>query len=83
MKRIITTIILLLSIYMLPWWITFFAVCFSFFLFDLYVEAVVVALFLDWLYAPDFYYFSGYHSAPIIALILCVFIPVIKKRLLI
>jgi hypothetical protein len=82
MKRITTTLILLLSVYMLPWWLTFFAVCVCFFFFDIFVEGVVVALILDWLYSPSFYYFPSYHPAPVIALILCIFVPIIKKRLL-
>ena len=68
---------------MLPWWLVFLCVCLSFIFFEVYVEGVVVALFLDWLYAPDFYYFSGFHFAPFIALILCILLPIIKKRLLI
>jgi len=73
---------LLLSIYLLPWWITFFALCVCFFFFDLFVEGVIVALILDWLYSPSFYYFPNLHFAPILALILCIFVPIIKKRLL-
>jgi hypothetical protein len=83
MKRITTTLILLLGVYMLPWWLTFFAVCVSFLFFDSYVEGVMIALALDWLYSPNFYYLPNFHIAPIIALILCIFVPIIKKRLLI
>ena len=82
MKRIVTTAFLLLSIYMLPWWMTFIAVCIAFAFFNMYVEGVIVAIVLDWLYAPNFIYFSGFHSVPILALILCIFVPIIKNRLL-
>ena len=82
MKRILTTIFLLLSIYNLPWWITFFCVCLAFLFFDIYIEGVVVALALDSLYSPNFFYFAGYHFAPALALVLCILVPIVKKRLL-
>jgi hypothetical protein len=83
MKRIITTLVLLLSIYLLPWWFTFLGAIIAIFFFNIFVEGVIVALILDWLYAPDFFYFAGYHPAPLLALVLCILVPIVKKRLLI
>jgi hypothetical protein len=67
----------------MPWWFTFLGAIIAIFFFDIFVEAVTVALILDWLYAPDFFYFAGYHFAPALTLVLCILVPIVKRRLLI
>ena len=83
MKRVFSIIFLFLSIYLLPWWLTFIFVCIAFLFFNLFVEGVIIALAIDALYSPNFYFFPNLHFASILAFMLFVFVPIIKKRLLI
>lgn len=83
MLRFIISICIAISLYVLPWWLTFIFACAGVLYFNLYIEGVILVLVLDWLYAPYFNFFPNLHVAPLFALFLCVIAPVIKKRLLV
>lgn len=83
MLRAITSLGLFLSIYLAPWWFTFIFLCIGILYFELYVEGVIAALFLDWLYMPYFHFFPGWHSVPVLAICIFIISPTIKHRLLV
>jgi len=52
MWRISADALLLVSVYLFPWWLTLFLLLSGIVIFRLYFEAVVAALLIDLLYAP-------------------------------
>ena len=65
-SRIITDIILLLSIFILPWWLSLFLIVLSFYVFKPFYEGLFFALAIDLIYsAPR----ELFHNLPIIFII--------------
>lgn len=60
MKRIIADIVLCIAVVSLPWWGTLIAVLAGMFIFDWFVEGLVIAFIFDTLYATPTVYFSGH-----------------------
>lgn len=57
MIRLLVDIILFLSIFIFPWWISLFLILFSIFVFDNFYEALFFAFFIDSAYSSNL--FSG------------------------
>ena len=79
LKRIITDVLLLVSLFVLPWWITLFVAFLLIFYFKLYFESIILAFFLDLLYSPI--NFSGVYLLTIFTIILFIIIEVLKNKL--
>ncbi|MFA6094737.1 MAG: hypothetical protein WC757_02510 [Candidatus Paceibacterota bacterium] len=60
MKRIIVDIILCIAAVFLPWWGTLIAVLACMFIFEWFIEGLILALIFDTLYGTPTVYFNGY-----------------------
>jgi len=80
LKRIIVDFFLLISLFILPPWITLVAAFFLIFYFNLYFEVVLLAFFFDLLYAPKDFVFGAY-LLTIFALVLFIILELFKKKI--
>lgn len=79
--RMSVTLLLLLSILFLPWWITASLSFLAMLYFDAYFEMLIVALIFDSLYSADVQKFAGYQFVSVtITLVLLILLMYIKKR---
>lgn len=82
-RRLFIDLVLLISVFVLPWWLTLLAAILSVFLFSHYIEAIVIALMIDLLYGFGDVVAIGIKlpAFSIIVLVYVVAIP-LKRRLI-
>lgn len=84
-RRILTDIVLLLTMLFLPWWVVFFVAMIGIFFFSWYVEAIIAVLVIDSLYGYNVQIsFLGMSFSLILTvLMVCVYVALtqVKKEL--
>ncbi|MDO8594852.1 MAG: hypothetical protein Q7R93_05085 [bacterium] len=80
--RIIADVLLIVAVFLLPWWLTLSCAAVLFFVFDRYYELFFTALLLDLLYAAPLERFAGFEFAlALISVPLLVALSFVKKRM--
>jgi len=79
--RIVIDVLLLISIFILPWWFTVIAAAISIFFFKFFLESVVAALIVDVLYAPSSFV-AGFYLITLGMVFIFIFFQIIRKKLI-